>query len=347
MEESVNEDIIKVVTENTKELIELNSLGEALEVLKKYFSPISKKIATSVLLNTAAYNSLKEDLSIDIITHEAANVAKAKIKLNLLAIIDDLVPKEIKIKLMLGNLKQSIYKTTSNENLEKILGTDNHMVKINWLQKGIQYSKSVCQVLVADGGKGTGFVLEDGYLMTNSHVIPSKKLAKSAKLIFDYEEDLSGNLRKTSEFILEADDAKFSPMEELDYAYIKIKDNPSNPLSQWGYLEIDAFSEPRIDQPVNIIQHPLGQSKQIALTANKIISIDNHKLFYQTDTERGSSGSPVFNNEWKVVALHHAGITEEDGGLVINSKTGERRGANEGILIKHIVQHIGAKIKTS
>ena len=58
-----------------------------------------------------------------------------------------------------------------------------------------------------------------------------------------------------------------------------------------------------------------------------------------TDTERGSSGSPVFNNDWKVIALHHAGKTEEDGGLVINPATGEKRGANEGILIKNIVQH--------
>jgi endonuclease G len=94
---------------------------------------------------------------------------------------------------------------------------------------------------------------------------------------------------------------------------------------------------------VTIIQHPLGGTKQIALTANKIIGIDRdrHKLFYQTDTEPGSSGSPVFNNEWKVIALHHAGKTESDGGLVIDVKTGEKRGANEGILIKEIVQNIG------
>ena len=27
---------------------------------------------------------------------------------------------------------------------------------------------------------------------------------------------------------------------------------------------------------------------------------------YSTDTEAGSSGSPVFNDQWEVVALHHS-----------------------------------------
>jgi V8-like Glu-specific endopeptidase len=337
METFITNDVVKVVTEITKKLIEFNKLKEALKLLEEKFSPVSDELATSILMNSAQYNSLQSSIIRNLITSENAVVAEAKIRYNLLSIIDQ-VPAEIEIGQMLGRVKSGIYRTTSEENLEKILGSENHLLKINWLQKGIQASRSVCQVERADGAKGTGFVLQQGYLMTNFHVLPDKDKAATTKIIFDYEEDIWGNLRKTSDFYLDANDMFSSPIDELDYTYIKIKDNPANPLSQWGNLELETFSQPQIGNPVTIIQHPLGQTKQIALTANKIIGINDNRLLYLTDTERGSSGSPVFNNEWKVIALHHAGKTEEDGGLVIDPKTGEKRGANEGILIKSIVQ---------
>ena len=344
METFINEDAIKIVSGITKKMIEFDNIEEALVLLEKYISPISNDLATTILMNMAAFNSLNKRIQRGLIDSSRAQVERAQIRINLLDVMDQEVPKEIEMQQMLGRFRTSIYKTTSEENLEKILGPVNHMVKINWLQRGIRASQSVCQVLRSDGEKGTGFVLKDGYLMTNFHVLPNKNRAESAKIIFDYEEDFLGNMRKTSEFILEAGDSKFSPVHEFDYAYIKIKDNPANLLSQWGYLEVDTFSDPQIDNPVTIIQHPLGKDKQIALTANKIISINGPKLLYMTDTEKGSSGSPVFNNDWKVIALHHAGKTEQDGGLVIDPKTGEKRGANEGILIKKIVQHIGKSI---
>ena len=79
--------------------------------------------------------------------------------------------------------------------------------------------------------------------------------------------------------------------------------------------------------------------KQIALTYNYVLGLWAHRLFYQTDTKPGSSGSPVFNKDWKVVALHHKGQTMENGGLQIN-ENGDRMGANEGILMKYILEDI-------
>jgi V8-like Glu-specific endopeptidase len=240
----------------------------------------------------------------------------------------------------MGEIKPSIYHATKDANLEKILGSNN-LLKISWLERAILKSKSVCQIRLINNDRaiGTGFVLKGGYLMTNCHVIPNKSAVDNVKIIFDFEEDLLGQVRKTFEYRLDKNDATFSPIAELDYAYIKIIDNPANPLAQWGHLEIE-ITVPQVDDAVTIIQHPLGQVKQIALTANEVIGINDQKLLYKTDTERGSSGSPVFNNHWKVIALHHAGKTEEDGGLVINPVTGERRGANEGILMNKIAQKL-------
>lgn len=331
-------DALKTIVESTRKCIAYNKLDDSFDLLEKYISPISKTLDTSVLLNKSGFLELNQQIRNGLITQGDANVAFANIKMHLLSIMEQ-VPEEIKIQQMLGNLKKGIYIATSDEKLEKILGSKDHFLKISWLYKGIQASRSVCQVIRADGVKGTGFVLKNGYLMTNYHVIPNKDKTATSKIVFDYEEDLYGNMRKTSEFFLEPDDTWFSPVAEFDCAYVKIRDNQENPVSNWGFLELDNFAEPQIGDPVTIIQHPLGSAKQIALTANKILGISDPKLFYETDTERGSSGSPVFNNEWKVIALHHAGKTEEDGGLLINSSTGEKRGANEGILIRKIIQN--------
>jgi endonuclease G len=87
---------------------------------------------------------------------------------------------------------------------------------------------------------------------------------------------------------------------------------------------------------VIIIQHPNGGLKQIVLTANQVINLWEHRLYYTTDTMPGSSGSPVFNDLWQVIAIHHAG-----GDLRMNDK-GDRRFINEGILVSAVKSNAGA-----
>ena len=44
---------------------------------------------------------------------------------------------------------------------------------------------------------------------------------------------------------------------------------------------------------VNIVQHPRGEHKQVAFQNNLITAADTTSLRYFTDTDGGSSGSPV------------------------------------------------------
>lgn len=229
--------------------------------------------------------------------------------------------------------------TPSEKELEKLLGTSSNIVKINWLEKGLKAAKSVCRVVLADGTKGTGFVLKGGYLLTNFHVIPKAEKAMKAKIEFNFEEEINGVIKQTIDYQLDISDFKKSSIFEYDFFYIKIIDRQDFPLAHWGFLELNTFSEPQIGDAAHIIQHPKGETKQICLRNNTIIGRNQHRLLYTTDTEKGSSGSPVFDNEWKVIALHHAGKTMEEGGLAIDEK-GNRAAANEGILIKHIIKNI-------
>ena len=70
------------------------------------------------------------------------------------------------------------------------------------------------------------------------------------------------------------------------------------------------------------------------ITANQVVNIFGHRLQYTTDTQPGSSGSPVLNDEWKAVALHHSG-----GNLPKNAR-GDRMYANEGILFSAICREL-------
>ncbi len=329
------------VIQDVKFLLVNNKIPEALEIINTEFSPISNDLGNSALLISGRHNRLREKATMGLITAGQEQVETSQIQHSLLMLLDG-VDNELEIK-KITSKRSTLYTTDSEEALEKIQGPKNTLVPTSWLHKAIQVSKSVCQVIRSDGKKGTGWLLNDGWMMTNAHVLPNIKHVESSKILLDFEEDLFGAPRKTSEFFLESAGALFSPITKFDYAYVRIKDSPANPISNWGTLELDLFSDPQLGDFVNIIQHPLGEAKQIALTRNSIVAIDNSKVFYKTDTEKGSSGSPVFNQEWKVIALHHAGKTEEEGGMTINKETGEKMAANEGILIKNVMEDIKSK----
>ncbi len=89
------------------------------------------------------------------------------------------------------------------------------------------------------------------------------------------------------------------------------------PGDEWGFINLPdpndvVYLEPEPHDPwseqhINIIQHPRGRRKEVVLQRNVLTHIYENAVRYTTDTEGGSSGSPVFNNTWDLLALHHAG----------------------------------------
>ena len=90
----------------------------------------------------------------------------------------------------------------------------------------------------------------------------------------------------------------------LDYAILKLKEESGRrPLPICG-REVSVKSGERV--PVNIIQHPYGGIKKLAIRNNLAVKTYEMNIAYFTDTDGGSSGSPVCNDAWEVVALHKA-----------------------------------------
>ena len=64
------------------------------------------------------------------------------------------------------------------------------------------------------------------------------------------------------------------------------------------------------NQRVNIIQHPQGRFQEIAFRDNQVKAVGENYLQYLTDTDYGTSGSPVPDDWFNVVALHNQRVPD-------------------------------------
>lgn len=255
--------------------------------------------------------------------------------------------------------------TASDALLERVIGKTRDFLFVEFLEKGIVASRSVGRVVTRLGNGrvsyGTGFMVSPQLLLTNHHVLPSAGEAGQSAIEFNFQRDRFGRDLAVQSFPL--DPATFFLNDKtLDFALVAVSGNgKSTALGQylWCPLRPDA-GKIIAGEPINIIQHPKGDRKQVVVRENRLLdSLDDADLFYhyEADTEPGSSGSPVFNDQWEVVALHHSGVPKRnangdflkvDGGIWQQGDDPSRLDwvANEGVRISKLVQHVaGAKIQ--
>ncbi len=159
-------------------------------------------------------------------------------------------------------------------------------------------------------GFATGFLVAPDLLLTNHHVFRAADEAIGVGAQFLYERTHNG-VRQGAIFALEPE-RFFVNHKGLDYAIVAVSNTGLNgePLSQFQFLPLIAAKGKILKgDPVNIIQHPEGRPKQYATVNNRLLDLrDDGFLLYETDTLEGSSGSPVFNQHWETIGLHHCGV---------------------------------------
>ena len=222
---------------------------------------------------------------------------------------------------------------TAPAQLEKILGDKSTLVPISYLELGLIRAKAVVRVKLADGSSGTGFMTPGGILITNNHVLPEAASAATSVAQFNYQRTVTGLDAPLEEFSLDPD-AFFRTSKDNDWSAVRIKGD----ASKWGELDMKPMTV-KVGDHVNIIQHPGGAQKQISFVANVVAFVGGGRVQYLTDTLPGSSGSPVFDTDWNLIALHHSGgwLTEP------NAPTKSTYYRNEGIAIDSIIQDLAAK----
>jgi V8-like Glu-specific endopeptidase len=209
---------------------------------------------------------------------------------------------------------------------ERIIGI-NSLLPVSFLAGGLRCSRSVGRLVHSDGSSGSGFLIGDNVVVTNHHVIESAAAARDTTLEMNYQHDELGSDEPVDRYALDPDSG-FATSKDDDWTLVRAR---GTPCDRWGRLAIDVPSI-AVGDRVNIIQHPGGGPKQLAIHGNAVTFASDSRLQYLTDTMPGSSGSPVFDRQWRVVAVHHS------GGWMREPDTGQHTYRNEGIPLAIIVR---------
>jgi hypothetical protein len=230
------------------------------------------------------------------------------------------------------------------DSLEQIFGADRYQ-PLQWWRNGLARCRAVARIDDGSGyAHGTGFLLKGSDLhrslpelvvMTNGHVVPDSVTEDNAVVTFhglDNDEAVSRfNVRRQW---------WYSPPghRTVDTAVLELEGTPKDvdPLpvaTKWPKLD----DHPR----TYIIGHPGGNEQlQFSVQDNLLLDLDDTRLHYRSPTEPGSSGSPVFDGQWKVIGLHHSGKSTMPR---LNNRGGTYE-ANEALRIDAIRKAMGADL---
>jgi endonuclease G, mitochondrial len=254
-------------------------------------------------------------------------------------------------------LRESLGNEARAEVMFERIIAGNELQDVNYLARGARAARSVARIAIRElngrlAGWGTGFLIAPNVLMTNHHVLSDASWAMRSEAQFQFERDIDGQQMEAAIFPLEPQKLFFSS-PSLDFTVVGVApraQNSESPLLAYGFLPlVGTVGKVTEGEWLTIIQHPNGDLKQVCVRENRFIKRTDDVLWYSTDTVGGSSGSPVFNNDWFVVALHHSGIPEEKNGHIqtIDGRDFDPQSdsddrikwiANEGIRVSRIVE---------
>ncbi|MEU0520589.1 serine protease [Streptosporangium sp. NPDC006007] len=240
---------------------------------------------------------------------------------------------------------------------ERILGVAKELQAWSFLPRGARAARTVARISVSENGRelpiGTGFLVSPRLLLTNHHVFPRAGAVRQAFVEFDAQATIDNTPEQTKRFTLDPD-TFFVADQDLDFALVVVNaDASGRPVGEtfgWNRLSVQ-LGKLVLGEPVNIVGHPSGRLKEISIRENRLeVRLDNF-LQYQTDTEPGNSGSPVYNDQWEVTALHHGGVprTNDQGQILRRDGQVWQPGdgddavdwiSNEGVRISAILKHL-------
>lgn len=242
--------------------------------------------------------------------------------------------------------------TPSAEQLEAILGTDG-TTSYRWWKMGLDAACAVGAVYAGvDQRIGTCFLVKASDIKLNS----TNELLVLTNFHVINPEGSGGALRpEDAQLAFEAIDMDkryeikevvwCSPVDQHDSCLLRLTEEPAiQPLPIAPSLPLIAAGA-----RVYVIGYPTGGGLAFSMQDNALLDHEGPqagtppipnvlRIHYRAPTEKGSSGSPVFNrSSWQVIALHHAG-----GELPqLNGKPGTHP-ANEGIALTSIIAAIHA-----
>ena len=209
---------------------------------------------------------------------------------------------------------------------------------VGFLKQALAQTDAVCRVEIPSKGiKGTGVLITEQLVLTNYHVLEYQENgvlednALDVTLRFGCFTGEDGKETEGKCFSLNRQKAIVcsSHWRELDYVLLQVDgsirgEEKLKPV-KW---ETNSYLAPQMG--LHLLQHPEGDSMKLSISHDGITGVYPQRgvVQYVNQSALGSSGSPCFDENWKLVALHHATKSKYFGAI------------REGILWGSIYQEI-------
>ncbi|OXS31113.1 trypsin-like serine peptidase [Streptomyces sp. XY006] len=240
---------------------------------------------------------------------------------------------------------------------ERIIDLSNELQAWSFLPRGVRAGATVARITLRRDGRelphGTGFMVSPRLMMTNHHVLPDETFPRQC--FAEFNAQVTVDNQPDTVVRMEFDPGTFFAADRrLDFALVAVAPardgRPPGEIFGWNRLSVQ-IGKLVLGEKVNIIGHPDGRLKEIVLRDNAVLVRLDDFLHYRTDTRPGNSGSPVYNDQWEVVALHHSGVPKKDdqGRILRRDGLPWQHGdgddaidwvANEGVRISSILKHL-------
>lgn len=224
------------------------------------------------------------------------------------------IPQVASIAEVIGSGPEVVWRGPSDPvELEGWFRPEPDLLDVGFLIRAINKAASICRVEIQKVFRGTAFLIDPNLVLTNYHVLGMTdeevvSATSQTVLRFGVFTSPAGTASVGHEVKLHADKplVAFSSEKVHDFALLRASDQI------YGLKDIApstfTTNQPGLRSGLNILQHPEGSTMKLAISSNGVTGIyeDTGHIQYVSRTLPGSSGSPCFNDDWNVVAIHHA-----------------------------------------
>ncbi|MEZ5941096.1 MAG: serine protease [Planctomycetaceae bacterium] len=189
------------------------------------------------------------------------------------------------------------------------------------IKKMLELRGQICAIIVQDRHIGTGFLITDRHIISNYHVLSAGlSIGGPMECVFDFVGDVDfKDLPRTplGDIPQSGDTRAWSKEDDLDYVVWEVEMQTERSAIPASNSSLKRFDNVVILGHPGIEANPPGSKGPAPLdrAIGAIWDVNGHhnSIAHTARTAPGSSGSPIFSEEYKLKAIHHHRQIGENG----------------------------------